>query len=84
MIERAQVLSFKLVGSNKQHVQIQLLVGNKIIDCIGFSMGYVANQLWAGGFIDVAGELLADSWNGVKKLKLRLFDIKTLEVAEQL
>jgi hypothetical protein len=57
-----------------------LRFGEVIIDAIAFSMGYLANTLTENAIIDVAGELLADEWNGARKLKLRLVDIRIHEI----
>ncbi len=72
----AKVQNFKLVGSTQAHLQMQLVVGDKAIDCIGFSMARMAADLEPSATIDAAGELIADSWNGVKRLKFKLISIK--------
>jgi single-stranded-DNA-specific exonuclease len=79
MVSQAQVLEYKLVGANKQHAQVRLTVGAKPLDCIGFSMAYLAEAFPAGSVVDIAGELIADSWNGTKKLKFKLIDMRTHE-----
>ncbi len=74
-INEAQVLSFKAVGDTQQHLQIKLMVGDCMLDTIGFSMGYLALRLDPGKEVSVAGELMVDTWNGTKKLKMRLLDV---------
>lgn len=74
-INEAQVLSFKAVGDTQQHLQIKLMVGDCMLDTIGFSMGYLALRLDPGKEVSVAGELMVDTWNGTKKLKMRLIDV---------
>ena len=70
------VMSHRLVGANNQHLQVQILSGETFLECIGFSLGYFAAQLDVGTSISLAGELMVDSWNGTKKLKMRLIDLK--------
>ncbi len=72
----ARVTSFRAVGANKQHLQLQVMVGQTQLDCIGFSMAHLSARMDFGSKISVAGELMADSWNGNKKLKMRLIDIE--------
>jgi single-stranded-DNA-specific exonuclease len=72
----AKILSFKVVGATGQHLQIKLAQEDAVLDCIGFNMAHLATRLNVGGTISVAGQLQADSWQGVKKLKLRLLDVK--------
>lgn len=74
-----KVMSHRLVGQTAQHLQLQVLCGDTFLDCIGFSMGYLASKLDVGREVSLAGELMADSWNGTKKLKLRLIDLKIKE-----
>lgn len=78
------VLSHRLVGQSSQHLQLQLLCGETTLDCIGFSLAFLATKLEIGANVSVAGELMADSWNGTKKLKLRLIDLKINQSEDEL
>jgi len=75
VIRTARVAWYKLVGAAKQHLQLQVMVGEQPLDCIGFSMAHLAGKLGQGSSIALAGELMADSWSGTKKLKMRIIDI---------
>jgi single-stranded-DNA-specific exonuclease len=75
-----EILKLRTVGKEGAHLQLTLRFGEVIIDAIAFSMGYLANTLTENAIIDVAGELLADEWNGARKLKLRLVDIRIHEI----
>ncbi|HEX3099420.1 MAG TPA: single-stranded-DNA-specific exonuclease RecJ, partial [Patescibacteria group bacterium] len=75
-IEDAQVLSYKLVGATQQHLQLRVAIEDVQLDCIGFSMAYVASRLdGTNKTISIAGELMVDTWQGTKKLKMRLLDV---------
>lgn len=74
-INDALIVSYKVVGATQQHLQLKITLGDVALDCIGFSMAYLAPRLEFGNKISVAGELMADSWQGIKKLKMRLIDI---------
>ncbi len=78
-IHNAQVAGFKTVGSDSQHLQLQLQLEDKRIDTIGFNLAYLAPRLSLGTELGVAGELIVDSWNGTKKLKMKLLDIQIYE-----
>lgn len=82
MLDNCTVTSYRLVGANSQHLQLTLLCNETILDCIGFSMGYLSAQIDAGKEIAVAGELMVDSWNGTKKLKMRLIDVKLKQLSD--
>lgn len=74
-IENVKVAGYRAVGATQQHLQLKIAAGDTVMDCIGFSMAYLAPKLDFGRTISVAGELMADSWQGNKKLKMRLIDI---------
>ena len=76
LVEDAKLISHRLVGQSQNHLQMQVLVGETILECIGFSMGYFSAKLETGKIINLAGELIADTWNGNKKLKMRIVDIQ--------
>ncbi len=75
IVEQGRVVNFKTVGATGLHLQVRLMVGEAQLDCIGFNMGYLAPRLDFGSKLSVAGELMADSWQGTKKLKMRLLDM---------
>jgi single-stranded-DNA-specific exonuclease len=82
MVRNATLTSSRLVGNDQKHLQMQVLVGERTIDCIAFNMGYWADKLTLGSRLDLAGELIGDTWQGTKKLKLKLIDIAPHEQKE--
>ncbi len=82
-LEDVRIASFRTVGATQQHLQMQVVLGDATLDCIGFSMAYLAPKLDFGNKISIAGELMADSWNGNKKLKMRLLDVHFAEVESE-
>lgn len=78
LIPQVHILEHRLVGVQQQHIQLKLRKGARILDGIGFNMAYVSEKFPAGTMVDVAGELLTDSWNGTKKLKFKLIDVQSV------
>ncbi|MEZ4180537.1 MAG: single-stranded-DNA-specific exonuclease RecJ [Candidatus Doudnabacteria bacterium] len=78
LIDNCKVATIRTVGAEQNHLQMQLLVGDTKLDCIGFSMGYWEKRLQTGQLVSVVGELMVDTWNGTKKLKMRLIDIQII------
>lgn len=74
-LNNVKVAGYKAVGTEQQHLQVKVLVGETLIDCIGFSMGFLAQRLEFNKTISIVGELMVDTWQGSKKLKMRLIDI---------
>ncbi|HEX3099950.1 MAG TPA: single-stranded-DNA-specific exonuclease RecJ [Patescibacteria group bacterium] len=81
-INEARVASFKAVGAAQQHLLLKIILGETSIDCIGFNMAYLAPRLDFGSKISIAGELMVDTWQGIKKLKMRLIDVHLEEARE--
>jgi single-stranded-DNA-specific exonuclease len=82
MVKDAVVVNFRLVGAGQKHIQLNVRVGEMPLDCIGFNLGYLAPRIAAGMKLELAGELITDSWQGLKRLKLKLIDVKIIENAE--
>ncbi len=78
LIRNLQVVSSRGVGKDGNHLQLKLKAGNTEVDGILFNCGDFAKTLQMGDTIDVAAELMEDSWNGKKKVKLRIIDLKKL------
>ncbi len=79
----ARVASFKAVGESQQHLQLKVVIGEAVLDCIGFNLGYLLPRLDFGNKVSLAGELMVDTWQGTKKLKMRVLDIHFEEVVPQ-
>ena len=77
VVKNLTVSSIRLVGKDGNHLQIRLK--NKTgreVDSIYFSASVFAKNLKIGDNIDVACELMQDTWNNSKYLKLRVVDLK--------
>ncbi len=74
-----RVASTRAVGKEQQHLQATLALQQTFIDTIAFNMGYLASKLDNNAILDVAAELLADEWGEVRRLKLRIIDVKIHE-----
>lgn len=76
LIEKAFIQSLRAVGATQKHLQFQVKIGAAVLDGIAFNMSRLLDQYQTGESVDLAVELLQDAWNGQKKLKLRLIDIR--------
>jgi single-stranded-DNA-specific exonuclease len=71
-----RVKTLKTVGSLNQHLQLVLEAEGKTFKAIAFSKAESFKTLRIGDVLDIATELLVDSWNGVLELKLKVLDVK--------
>ncbi len=79
LLRNATVLSTRIVGNGKKHLQLQLQIGNVTLQAIAFSFGDREEKIGSYGSIDCIGELIADSWNGYRTLKFKIIDIKAYD-----
>lgn len=79
LVRRATIVSKRAVGSNQKHLQMQVLVRDQLVDTIGFNLAYLVEQLEGYKMVDMAVEVIVDTWNGNRKFKLRVIDIKQYE-----
>lgn len=75
-IKNATISALRGVGAESKHVQLGFDVEGVQVQAIAFSQPHLLQVLEVGSVVEVAAELLADSWKGVRKLKLRVVDIK--------
>lgn len=70
--DRARVEDIRTVGQEGKHLKLRL--GG--FGAIGFNMGALFSQIKVGKTVDFAYTIDQDSWNGNKRLQLKIKDIK--------
>ena len=74
------VESFESVGTNGNHLRINLSQGNGLRKkFIGFCFGDWCEKLKAGDKIDVVFEVDVNEWNGNRELQMKIIDLKMNE-----
>ncbi|GAC1412256.1 MAG: hypothetical protein NVSMB66_0800 [Candidatus Doudnabacteria bacterium] len=81
MISNVEISDCVSVGKDAKHLQLKVnsLLSNgssKVFMCIAFNFGKVIEQLRPGNKVDLVFELIADSWQGRKNIKLRVIDFR--------
>lgn len=71
-----QIVEYRTVGAEGQHLKLRLLWDGKVIDAIGFRFGYLAGKLNVNSPVSVAFEMEANEWNGRRDLQMKIIDIK--------
>ncbi len=72
---RVEVQEIRLVGNDKKHLRLQCRDESFMLNAIAFGMGEKAKDLKAGDKVDIAYVIALDTWNGNKKLQLKIKDI---------
>lgn len=75
LIKNTELHGAKKVGNDK-HAQLTFAVTGQPVQGIAFNMAYVCDTVPVGSMVDVAAELIADTWNGMRRLKLRVVDLR--------
>ncbi|MCG5035618.1 hypothetical protein MAA39_02875 [Lactiplantibacillus plantarum] len=66
----------RAIGSDQQHLKLQLGDGTNTIDAIGFSMGTALPAIQASPTdVTLVGELSENTWNGQTKPQIMVKDI---------
>lgn len=61
----------------ERHLKLKLTDGrNHVMDAIGFGLGERAEELDAGAFLDVAGQISENNWNGTSTVQMELKDFR--------
>jgi len=81
---QVKILDAQLMGADNQHLKIKVEDGSgQTLEAIGFNMGEFYSKLSKEKPIDIAYNLLVNTWNGHKKLQLKLKDIKLSNCKKQ-
>jgi single-stranded-DNA-specific exonuclease len=75
LLKNLELNGAKKVGNDK-HAQLTFAVGGQPVQGIAFNMAYVCDTVPVGSMVDLAAELIADTWNGMRRLKLRVVDLR--------
>lgn len=67
----ARVENVRLIGINGKHLKMKI----DGVDCIGFGMGSLHKTLQTGAHVDIAYVIDMNTWNGNRRLQLKLKDI---------
>lgn len=74
--ENMTVVELRTVGQDGKHLKLKLKSKEKVFEAIGFGMGERSTELKVEDAIDIAYTMSQDSWNGNKRLQLKLKDLE--------
>jgi single-stranded-DNA-specific exonuclease len=76
IVRNVTLESMAAVGKEQQHAQITITAGGRKVKGIAFSMATSFSHFVPGEQLDVLCELMVDSWQGMRTLKLRAIDLR--------
>ncbi|MCL4338600.1 single-stranded-DNA-specific exonuclease RecJ [Patescibacteria group bacterium] len=76
-VKNAEIVGLSLVGREQKHIKMFMRQndGGIIHQAVGFGMGEFFNKLYPHKLVDIAFSINIDSWNGSKRLQLKLKDV---------
>jgi single-stranded-DNA-specific exonuclease len=76
LIERAQLLQYAAMGSDRSHLKIQARHEGRQIEAIAWGSAWRSKELIGARSISLAGKLEINSWNGQERLQMVLDDFR--------
>lgn len=76
LVSRVNIISSKIVGEEGKHSQYQFKKDSRTIAGIAFNSAVLEKNFKVGDTVDVACELIEDTWNGRNDVKLRVVDMR--------
>ncbi|MDQ0219327.1 single-stranded-DNA-specific exonuclease RecJ [Peribacillus cavernae] len=75
LIESANITGIRKIGTNQNHLKLQLGNSNISLDGVGFGLGYLYEQISPISSVSVIGELSINEWNNIRKPQIFLKDV---------
>lgn len=79
LFEKVTLSQLRKIGSELDHLKIQLTDSDFRLDGIGFRLGDLFHEVTIGSDVSVVGELSINEWNGFRKPQLIVKDMKVNE-----
>ncbi len=73
---RVKLYDWRLIGAEQQHLRCTLAVDGGLVEAVGWGMAGLAGSLPRGGLVDVMYTFDENEWNGEKRVRLRLVDVR--------
>jgi single-stranded-DNA-specific exonuclease len=73
---RVKLYDWRLMGAEQQHLRCTLTVDGGLVEAVGWGMAGLAASLPRGGLVDVMYTFDENEWNGEKRVRLRLVDVR--------
>lgn len=78
-IENVTLANVRKIGSEQNHLKLVFSQEDCQLDCVGFGMGYIHDELSPSVTLSAIGELSINEWNNLRKPQIMLQDIKVDE-----
>ncbi|MFF5996878.1 single-stranded-DNA-specific exonuclease RecJ [Lysinibacillus sp. KU-BSD001] len=78
-LEKMNVASMRRIGTQENHLKMELEDAYGKVDAIGFGKGYLFNEISYDVQVSFVGDLQINEWQGIKKPQFMIEDVQTEE-----
>lgn len=75
VIQDVSISSMRKIGSGENHLKMTLAEDLDALDCIGFGLGNLMDQISPSSKVSLIGELSINEWNNIRKPQMMIQDI---------
>ncbi|MCM3442004.1 single-stranded-DNA-specific exonuclease RecJ [Metabacillus halosaccharovorans] len=75
-LEDMTLANVRKIGAEQNHLKIVFSQEEQQLDCVGFGMGYIHDELSPAVAVSAIGELTINEWNNLRKPQIMLKDLK--------
>ncbi|WP_394186654.1 single-stranded-DNA-specific exonuclease RecJ [Metabacillus halosaccharovorans] len=75
-LEDMTLANVRKIGAEQNHLKIVFSKEEQQLDCVGFGMGYIHDELSPAVAVSAIGELTINEWNNLRKPQIMLKDLK--------
>jgi single-stranded-DNA-specific exonuclease len=76
-LESCKLINARAVGSEQKHLKLTIGDSGKVINGIGFNLGFLNQKLEPGTTVSLAFTLEKNVWDGREELQLKIKDVKS-------
>lgn len=77
LCRNAKINMIRQIGKEKNHLKLNIQLDNLELDCVGFNLGYLNENINIGDIVDIAGSLDINQYKGNENLQLIIKEIKS-------
>ncbi|PMC39741.1 single-stranded-DNA-specific exonuclease RecJ [Bacillus sp. UMB0899] len=75
-VKDVTLANVRKIGAEQNHLKIVFAQEEQQLDCVGFGMGYIHDELSPAVTVSAIGELSINEWNNLRKPQIMLQDLK--------
>ncbi|HZH60119.1 MAG TPA: single-stranded-DNA-specific exonuclease RecJ [Metabacillus sp.] len=75
-LENVTLANVRKIGADQNHIKLVFAQEEQQLDCVGFGMGHIHDELSPSVTVSAIGELSINEWNNLRKPQVMLQDVR--------